>query len=147
MSRVGTKKRVVFTTWGSFGDLHPFMALALELRQRGHTTVIATSEIYREKVESEGIGFHPVRPDLPFPESAEAAELVKQSGQRQQPASKKRKKNKAAGAKPAGQAPTTSSIQDTPPPSTANGQPQDGPAPAGKKPAKKAGSGAKPPTT
>ncbi len=84
-------------------------------------------------------------------EAAEAAELVKQSGQRQQPASKKRKK-KAAGPKPAGQAGATSSIQDTPPPSTANGQsangqPQDGPPPPGAKPAKKAGSGTKPPTT
>jgi UDP:flavonoid glycosyltransferase YjiC (YdhE family) len=74
---VSKGKRVVFTTWGSFGDLHPFMALALELRQRGYTTVIATSEIYREKVQSEGLGFHPVRPDLPMPDSAEAAELVR----------------------------------------------------------------------
>jgi YidC/Oxa1 family membrane protein insertase len=80
-------------------------------------------------------------------EAAEAAELVKQSGQRQQPASKKRKKNNAAGAKPAAQAGATPAIQDTPPPTTPNGQPQDGPAPAGKKPAKKAGTGAKPPTT
>ncbi len=37
-------------------------------------------------------------------EAAEASEAAKQSGQRQQPASKKRKKNKAGGAKPAGQA-------------------------------------------
>jgi rhamnosyltransferase subunit B len=74
---VSTGKRIVFTTWGSFGDLHPFIALALEMRQRGYTTAIATSEIYREKVESEGIEFHPVRPDLPFPDSDEAAELVR----------------------------------------------------------------------
>ena len=86
-------------------------------------------------------------------EAAEAAELVKQSGQRQQPAGKKRKK-KAAGPKAAGQAGTTSSIQDTPSapsapstPSTPNGQTQDGPVSPGKKAAKKAGSGTKPPTT
>ena len=47
------KKRIVFTTWGSFGDIHPHMALALDLRERGHHTVIATSAIYREKVEAE----------------------------------------------------------------------------------------------
>ena len=35
MSQLGPTKRVVFTTWGSFGDLHPFMALALELQERG----------------------------------------------------------------------------------------------------------------
>ena len=92
-------------------------------------------------------------------EAAEAAELVKQSGQRQQPAGKKRKK-KAGGAKPAGPTGASSGIQDTPPASTANGQKQDGPPPRtpngqkpagpaapGTKPAKKAGSGTKPPTT
>ena len=77
MSPSGAKKRVVFTTWGSFGDLHPFMALALELQQRGHHSVIATSPIYREKVEAAGITFHPVRPDLPLPETDEAAEIIR----------------------------------------------------------------------
>ena len=27
-------KQIVFTTWGSFGDVHPFMALAIELRRQ-----------------------------------------------------------------------------------------------------------------
>ena len=30
-------KRIVFTTWGSFGDIHPFMGLALELQARAAT--------------------------------------------------------------------------------------------------------------
>lgn len=77
MSQVGTKKRVVFTTWGSFGDLHPFMALALELQGRGHISVIATSPLYREKVEAQGIAFHPVRPDLPPPEAETSAEIIR----------------------------------------------------------------------
>jgi rhamnosyltransferase subunit B len=76
MSQFGIKKRVVFTTWGSFGDIHPFMALALELRERGYHSVIATSPLYREKVEAEGIAFHPVRPDLPPPESETSAEII-----------------------------------------------------------------------
>ena len=70
-------KRVVFTTWGSFGDLHPFMALALELQKRGYVSEIATSPIYREKVEAEGIGFHPVRPDLPSPDVETSAEMIR----------------------------------------------------------------------
>jgi YidC/Oxa1 family membrane protein insertase len=92
-------------------------------------------------------------------EAAEAAELVKQSGQRQQPASKKRKKKQAGGAKPAGQNGAGSGIQDTPTPNvqdtptpntkatptpTQNGQKQSGPTSAGKK---KTGNTAKPPTT
>ena len=65
-----TSKRILITTFGSFGDLHPYMAIALELKARGHQLVMATSEIYREKITSEGLGFHPVRPDLPPPEEA-----------------------------------------------------------------------------
>ena len=46
------------------GDLHPYIAVGLGLRDRGHTVTIATSEIYRQKVEGEGLRFHPVRPDM-----------------------------------------------------------------------------------
>ena len=92
-------------------------------------------------------------------EAAEASEAAKQSGQRQQPASKKRKKNKAGGAKPAGQAaakPTgqagsKSGVQDTPKAGV-----QDTPKsaePNGEKPSSRKAAGkntadpAKPPTT
>ena len=56
--------RIVFTTFGSLGDLHPYLAIAIEMKRRGHEVVIASSNLYREKVESEGIRFVPVRPDL-----------------------------------------------------------------------------------
>jgi rhamnosyltransferase subunit B len=56
--------RIVLNTFGSFGDLHPFLAIAIELKGRGHTAVIATSEIYRAKVEAEGIAFAAIRPDV-----------------------------------------------------------------------------------
>lgn len=55
--------RIVLTTFGSLGDLHPYIAIGLELRSRGHHIVLATSEIYREKVEAIGLGFHALRPD------------------------------------------------------------------------------------
>ena len=55
--------RIVLNTFGSFGDLHPYLAIALGLKESGHRPVIATSEIYRTKVEEEGIEFQPVRPD------------------------------------------------------------------------------------
>jgi len=61
------RKRIVLSTFGSFGDVHPYLALGLELRRRGHAAVIATMEIYREKVESTGLEFAPVRPDIPQP--------------------------------------------------------------------------------
>ena len=56
-------KRVVITTFGSFGDLNPYLGLALGLRARGHDPVIATGESYRHFVEAEGVEFSPIRPD------------------------------------------------------------------------------------
>jgi UDP:flavonoid glycosyltransferase YjiC (YdhE family) len=56
--------RIVLNTFGSFGDLHPYLALAFGLKARGHDPVIATSAVYRRKIEAEGIGFAPVRPDV-----------------------------------------------------------------------------------
>lgn len=54
----------LLTTLGSLGDLHPYIAVGIGLRERGHQVTIATSEIYRSKVEGEGLRFHPLRPDL-----------------------------------------------------------------------------------
>jgi UDP:flavonoid glycosyltransferase YjiC (YdhE family) len=56
-------RRIVLTTLGSFGDINPFVGLALALRARGHEPVIATSECYRAYIERTGVAFHPVRPD------------------------------------------------------------------------------------
>lgn len=58
--------RFLLTTFGSLGDLHPYIAVGLGLRARGHQATIGTSEIYRAKIEGEGLAFHPLRPDLGF---------------------------------------------------------------------------------
>ena len=70
-------KKIVLTTFGSYGDLHPYIAIGLELKARGYYPVIATTPIYREKVEATGLSFHRVRPDLPSPE--ENTELVRKA--------------------------------------------------------------------
>jgi len=62
----GPGKRVVLTTIGTLGDLHPYLAIALGLKARGHETVVATGECYRRKVEALGLGFRPLRPDSAF---------------------------------------------------------------------------------
>src|ERR1700741_424122 len=56
--------RVVLTTFGSYGDLNPLISLALQLQTAGFEPIIATTEIYREKVESESLSFWPVRPSI-----------------------------------------------------------------------------------
>jgi rhamnosyltransferase subunit B len=72
-------KRIVLSTFGSFGDIHPYMAIALELQRRGHRPLLATSEIYREKMESVGIEFYPVRPDMPsIDDPVEVARVVEE---------------------------------------------------------------------
>ncbi|HEV7681835.1 MAG TPA: glycosyltransferase [Pyrinomonadaceae bacterium] len=70
-------KRIVLTTFGSFGDIHPYMAIAAELRERGHQPVIATSELYREKLQIGGFDFAPVRPHIPPPQEQDPAMMEK----------------------------------------------------------------------
>lgn len=72
-------KRIVISTFGSFGDVHPYIAIALELKARGHQPVIATSEVYREKLDVVGVDFHPVRPEVPdYDQPEELARLVEE---------------------------------------------------------------------
>jgi UDP:flavonoid glycosyltransferase YjiC (YdhE family) len=55
--------RIVFTTFGTLGDVNPLIALALELRRRGHDPVLAVPDMFRSRIEPLGIGFHRIRPD------------------------------------------------------------------------------------
>lgn len=56
--------RIVLSNIGTYGDIHPLIAIALELKRRGHTPVMALPQLYRLKVESAGLEFRPVRPDI-----------------------------------------------------------------------------------
>jgi hypothetical protein len=49
--------KVVVTTIGSLGDVHPCIALGLELKRPGHEVVIATSELYAKRSSQLGWGF------------------------------------------------------------------------------------------
>jgi rhamnosyltransferase subunit B len=63
MARETPAKRIVLATFGSPGDLHPFLAIGAELRARGHQPIVATSALYRDQVAAASLGFAPVRPD------------------------------------------------------------------------------------
>lgn len=56
------RRRIVLSTLGSLGDLHPIMGLALGLQARGHDIVLATSDFYRDKIEAAGLRFSALRP-------------------------------------------------------------------------------------
>src|SRR5919107_190529 len=63
MARDTPPKRIMLATFGSLGDLQPFLAIGAELRSRGHQTIVATSALYRGHVAAAGLEFAPVRPD------------------------------------------------------------------------------------
>ncbi len=56
--------RIVLSNIGTFGDINPLVALALELKRRGHTPVMALPNVYRPKIEPLGLAFHAIRPDI-----------------------------------------------------------------------------------
>lgn len=55
--------RIVLATLGSLGDLHPCLALGLELARRGHRVTIVSTALYRARVEALGLRFKTMRPD------------------------------------------------------------------------------------
>jgi UDP:flavonoid glycosyltransferase YjiC (YdhE family) len=67
--------KIVISTFGSLGDTHPKIALALELRKRGHEVSFALMEAYREKIEMLGFPFRPMRPNFD-PEDKELGRRV-----------------------------------------------------------------------
>jgi len=56
--------RVVLSNIGTFGDINPLIAIALELKRRGHAPVMALPNVYRPKIEPLGLEFRTLRPDI-----------------------------------------------------------------------------------
>src|ERR1051326_3389465 len=56
--------KVLLTSVGSRGDVQPILALALELRARGHHALVCAAPNFHTWVESFGISFLPLGPDL-----------------------------------------------------------------------------------
>lgn len=64
-----TKRRVVLATFGSLGDLHPYLAIGQQLMELGIEAVVATSHVHEASVLAAGLEFAAMRPDLPSPEA------------------------------------------------------------------------------
>ncbi len=56
--------RIILSNIGTFGDINPLIAIALELKRRGHVPVMALPNLYRPKIEPLGLVFHALRPDI-----------------------------------------------------------------------------------
>lgn len=56
--------KIIIPTIGSRGDVQPYIALSLGLQNSGHTVTLATHPCMRTLVESYGIKFDPIGPDI-----------------------------------------------------------------------------------
>ena len=56
--------RILITTLGSLGDLHPYIALGLGLRDRGQEIVFVTIKDYQATIEAVGFEFQPLGKDF-----------------------------------------------------------------------------------
>ena len=65
--------KVVIPTIGSRGDVQPFIALAQGLARAGHTATLASHPVMKRLVESYGVTFAPVGPDIDL--AREVAEI------------------------------------------------------------------------
>lgn len=57
-------RRILLVTFGSLGDLHPYLALARELKRRGHAPVVASVPGYAPRAAAAGVEFLGLRPDV-----------------------------------------------------------------------------------
>jgi rhamnosyltransferase subunit B len=55
--------RIVITTWGSFGDVNPYLALGRGLKSRGHEPVLCMPPFYEPVIREAGLGFRAGAPD------------------------------------------------------------------------------------
>ena len=67
--------RIVLSNIGTFGDINPLIAIALELKRRGHTPVMTVAEVYRPKIEPLGLEYHALRPDID-PTNTKLVEMI-----------------------------------------------------------------------
>jgi len=56
--------RIVLSNIGTYGDINPLIALALELKRRGHTPIMALPGVYQSRIAPIGLEFHAIRPDI-----------------------------------------------------------------------------------
>jgi MGT family glycosyltransferase len=56
--------RIVLSNIGTLGDINPLIAIALELKRRGHVPVMALPAVFGPKIAPLGLEFHEVRPDI-----------------------------------------------------------------------------------
>src|SRR3954467_13956459 len=68
--------KILIASWGSYGDVYPYVGLALALKSRGHEPRLAMPAFYRGLVEPLGFPLHPIGPDIDPQDRALVAKLI-----------------------------------------------------------------------
>ena len=68
--------RIVIVSWGSYGDVYPYIGLGKALRARGFDVRLALPEFYRTMVEREGLAWRRVGPEIDVTDRATIARVM-----------------------------------------------------------------------
>lgn len=68
--------RVLLTSFGSYGDLNPYLGIGLALKSRGHAPVLAVTRAYQRHVEDAGLEYRPTRPEGDASDRAMVARIM-----------------------------------------------------------------------
>lgn len=68
--------KILVSPFGSHGDVHPFIGLAVELQNRGHEVLFAVNEHFRELTESAGLTYVEMGKREPYLELAGSPEVT-----------------------------------------------------------------------
>jgi len=63
------------TSQGSLGDLHPYLAIGVGLKARGHRVAVGTTNFYKSRVECAGLEHRPIAPHL-SPDDPEMIKII-----------------------------------------------------------------------
>ena len=56
--------RIVLSNIGTLGDINPLIAIALEMKRRGHVPVMTLPAVYESRIKPLGLEFRAIRPDI-----------------------------------------------------------------------------------
>lgn len=63
-------KRVVLSTFGSYGDINPYVSIGAAIRDAGAAACVVAPEVYRDYVLRHGLEFAPTRPRVDVDDTA-----------------------------------------------------------------------------
>ena len=63
---IDAMSKITLATFGSYGDIFPYLAIGACLSGRGHKVTIAAPRTYAKVAQTAGLEFAPIRPDVNF---------------------------------------------------------------------------------